>query len=603
MVELCWEVLASAQGEKCLDVVALVQKSGRILDIRCHLKEEGFKVDKLTDSEVSILFFALNGILVMVDDKSSFQYVTLSIEELRNMSAVGYLLPPDEKSNTTNILKFNSLDVINKYLKEGRFHFIKLVPLEEPLERGTFIAKPTGMRNYPKALGHKFYSMLCLNNTHAFYTRLIYDNNVKIMAGGSVYEAKRISRIAKSSFMVTGYFKFFDICDKVVSVPIWSLEGYEKEPENSIVSALQNGVCKYKNSYVTTNHEILQRYYGVDYIRELETYSVRCRMALEELYANYSYKTMEHIQEYYDIREGRTLDGFAHYLQDEIKKGNSQGSNCIVARSLTPVGQIKTGHKSYYVTINLDSIKELEIVEDYTKLMPKVFTFTAISGTAGLKTVTIHSTEATAYEKAKKVFEDKYGKIARFVSLCDSIDWCLVKGKTVVRFSANQVADLTTELKKGYSQNFLNWFRVLSDILTVYNYNYNIFEPCAKYLFANKLSKKSKAENLDEITVSECLIDLIELMTDSEAAQKELETAYTDIAYKSAYKLWKYYNESPKRVQEAIKTENGLISTDFADFKVDKTGDKLSSKVRLKFKGQYLGVKCFKEEEPYKAFK
>lgn len=603
MVELVWEVLASAQGEKCLDVVALVQKSGRILDIRCHLKEEGFKVDKLTDLEVSILFFALNGILVMVDDKSSFQYVTLSLNELKNMHYLGYLLPPDEKSNTTSILKFNSLDVINKYLKEGRFHFIKLVPLEDALERGAFIAKPTGMRNYPKALGHKFYSMLCLNNTHAFYTRLTHDSNVKIMVGGSVYEAKRVSGVAKSSFSATGYFKFYDICDKVVSVPIWSLEGYELEPENSVVSALQNGVCKYKNSYVTTNHKILEQYYGVDYIRELETYSVRCRMALEEMYTSYSYKTMEQVQEYYNIREGRTLDGFIHYLQDEIKKGKSQGSNCIVARSLTPIGQIKTGHKSYYVTINLDSIKELEIIEDYTKLMPKVFTFTAISGTAGLKTVTIHSTEATAYEKAKKVFEDKYGKIMRFISLYDSIDWCLVKGKIVARFSAGQIADLTTELKNGYSQNFLNWFRVLSDILTVYNYNYNIFEPCAKYLFANKLSKKAKAENLNEIIVVECLIDLLELMTDSEAVSKELETAYEDISYKSAYKLWKYYNDNPDRIKEASKTENGVISTDFADFKVDKTGNKLSSKVRLKFKGQYLGVKCFKAEEPYKTFK
>ena len=191
----------------------------------------------------------------------------------------------------------------------------------------------------------------------------------------------------------------------------------------------------------------------------------------------------------------------------------------------------------------------------------------------------------------------------RFISLYDSIDWCLVRGKIVARFSAGQVADLTTELKNGYSQNFLNWFRVLSYILTVYNYNYNIFEPCAKYLFANKLSKKAKAENLNEIIVAECLVDLLELMTDSEAVNKELETAYTDIAYKSAYKLWVYYNENPKSVQEALKTESDLISTDFADFKVDKTGNKLSSKVRLKFKGQYLGVKCFKAEEPYKTFK
>lgn len=603
MVELGWEVLASAQGEKCLDVVALVQKSGRILDIRCHLNEEGFKVDKLTDSEVAILFFALNGILVMVDDKSSFQYVTLSLNELKNIHDLGYLLPPDEKSNTTNILKFNSLDVINKYLKEGRFHFIKLVPLEDALERGAFIAKPTGMRNYPKALGHKFYSMLCLNNTHAFYTGLIHGGNVKIMAGGSVYEAKRVSGVAKSSFSATGYFKFFDIYDKVVSVPIWSLEGYESEPENSVVSAMQNGVCKYKNSYVTTNHKILEQYYGVDYIRELETYSVRCRMALEEMYANYSYKTMERVQEYYNIREGRTLEGFIHYLQDEIKKGKSQGSNCIVARSLTPISQIQTGRKSYYVTINLDNIKELEIVEDYDKLMQKSYIFTAISKATGLEKVTVVSAEASAYEKAKKYFEDCYGEIERFISLFSLCGSSILKGKIVVRFSKDKVVRLTAELKKGYSQNYSNWFKILSPILTVYNEDYKIFEPCAKYLFANKLSKRAKAENLNEVIVAECLIDLLEVMSDSETVEKELQTAYADIAYKSAYKLWKYYNDNPERIKEASKTENGVISTDFADFKVDKTGSKLSSKVLLKFNGVDLAYKCFKAEEPYKPFK
>lgn len=488
LYELYYKILQESKTTNSLESIYDVYSN-------CKYKSEISTVLKSLGYEVSpslevILFFALVDILVVVDDKNNFYYVTLSERKLFELRKLGLIVPKNSNSDfkdESNLIRNNNIDKINEFLKDNKLHFIKLVPIDE----NSFICNMTGMNPYPslKSLSSKkiycesiiskyyyniqnllvrgYYNIGDFIATIDILTRRKYDNNCSMRC--KLYVST-----------LEGSFK---------SIYLWNIKKLEPYVLSNIQRVLTYGVCKINGSYYTLNRNILEKYYGNYYLR-LESLGVRRKYCFEELCttgkpADVGY----YIKKYYLFDDNlvnscESIDELKRVLYEKVS--STKINQRVNARILTSPSVILNKHKSYYMTV--DDNTRFEVVENIDDIMPKVY---KVSGSCSMGYAYVE-VKATSFNTAKSI------GVKEFIRCYGSLYEDKILGiQCCENYKLSPVFDISFESQRLLCQ-FLNWGYVkffpeysarLREIINTACLK-SVDDDIIKYLFVNPLAKE-----------------------------------------------------------------------------------------------------------------
>lgn len=563
------------------------------------LNSLGYRTKGLSVKQLATLFFALVDILFVVKD-DSFYLVTLSGDKLGELHSQGRLLPRNDENNfvkTSNIIFGNTVEVINKYLDKGKFHFIKLVPLEGS-ECKSFFCQLSTMNPYPSLDKESVYTLTDVNTWYKdIVTNLIRGT---CLLNDSIVCSSYMKRI---NFTCTSGVIFFINNDGSISnIPIWDVTKIEPYSENSSLQKLLSGVCVYKSNHITMNRQILEKYYGIELYQRLESKNIRYKYCLEEILICKEVRDIWYYKNKYRIEEQfMSVNELLKFLLNTTKIGSNKSdlSYCH-ARKLCPPGQIGDGKKSFYMTVKLNDSELLEI-PNYNNIMPKRYGYYAINTTFGYNHVYVMATsEATALTKGKAEFERQFGKTnTDCIALVLVDDNKLIKGKHAYNFNIETQRALCQNIMYGYVQNYQGYVKYIRELYECTNLKVFPSDELIQFLYINKLAKKykygSKVEFVDVILY---LLDFFELLTSEELAKSKLYEAWSVLSYKQCKREYiKIVNAYPNLNDYLIEdTPNGqYIVTEFGRYRITKNG--IATTVSLRYKGVELGNKRIGENK------
>lgn len=567
--------------------------------IRSKLISEGYDISMLSNRGISILFSALTDILFIVSG-DSFYLATMCLPKIEELHLMKRLIPKDADdsrfSKTSQVIFGNTKQVINKYIKGNRFHLIKLNQVLS-CKSYYFLFSVGGMSPYPTLENEDIYT---LTNIGSWFNEL----NNKLITGCYTLETTDgfincQSYLSRAKCVCTsGNLLTRDLDNNALEIPIWKIKRYMVYGYNDLEKKLQNGVFRYGDKNITLNKEVLEKYYGSVLYKKLESIGVRKRYCLEELISignKYSvkYYTSKYNLPYYcdSIHELEVL------LRDELSKENKfKLSNIIHARVLENTSQLLAGHKSFYVTIDLEKLSESSFVEieNVSSILPREYKYYGISSLLGYNFVTVKATsDSLAMKYGETEFIRQFGNVAHFCTLvCEDI---IVKGHKTFSLGINEQRSLCESIRFGYKENFMGYSKQIRSICNDNGLNY-ITDDVIKFLYINKLSRlKKRSSSLELSDVIIKLIDFLNTVSDKDNLSSELLKEYTSISYSFAYKEWVKINNSLNDLSGYIIEDTGTgkyIKTDYARFKLLK--DRLSTSVDLYFRGTFLCTKRFK---------
>lgn len=564
--------------------------------IKSKLIAEGYNILKLSDRGIVILFISLVDIVFIIKD-DKMMIVTFNQDKILELHNAQRLITRNDERNyekTYQILKCNTKDVINQYLLEGKFHFIKLNPYE-PCQSYFFLVSVSGMNPYPKLDKKELVIPLdsMSNWFNTIYNCLSNDVCKLKLKNGSYKICHNANKKLKST-VTSGYILTNNLDNTIEKIYLWDIINCEPYSENEFVQALLSGVVDYKGYKITLNKDILSKYYGYRFFTSLESKGVRERYCLEELLGvGYKYDYTYYLKKYNLDIDCDSLPSLVLELQKIVDKPEKKNENVVHARVLTS----NLEHRSFYMTIDLRKLEDYKVVEDLRKVLPNKYRFYAISKGLGYNFVEVTATsENLAASYGKTEFKRQFGDIAY---TCNK--------RTPRVLDMNVQRSLCQNIMYGYVQNYKGYAPIIKDICK----SNGLIEPSdehIKFLYINQLAKKYKSGSFVVFAdVIKYLLDFMDLLSSKDSADKALTEEYINISSARAYKefvrlckdlknnsflnddsaFWDYPNyivdDTPK---------GKFIETKHARFKI--LGDKISSRVEIYHNGQYLCTKSFK---------
>lgn len=563
------------------------------------LNQLGFITKGLSVKQIATLFFALVDILFIVKD-DSFYLVTMSEDKLKDLMNQGRLLPRKDDTNynkTSSIIYGNNCAIINKFLSEGKFHFIKLVPAEG-CECKSFFCTLSTMNPYPTLDNEKVYTLTDVNTWYKDIVTNLVRGTCKI--NNTYIASSYMSRLNNTS--TCGLVFFTNNEGDLSSLPIWKIKRIEPYTDNDNLNKLLSGVCQCKDEKVTMNRQILEEYYGSELYQRLESKNVRYKYCLEELLVCSKMHDVWYYKCKYGITERfNSINELESFLVENTKLGDSYDSVHCNARKLCPSGQIGDGKKSFYMKVKLDS-KDLIELKDYSSIMPKLYTYYAISNMYGYRGVDIKSTsDDLAIKKGKEEFERQFGNNKNLNTGCLALlkEGKLIRGKQPYNFNIDTQRALCQNIMYGYKKNYQGYVKYIRDLYKCTNLSVFPSDELIQFLYINNLAIKYKnGADVILVDVIKYLLDFFDLLSDKDKATDKLHDAWRVLAYKQCKKEYKRIVDSYPNLKDYLieDTPDGeYIVTEFGRYKVLKDG--IAKTVSLRYRGVELGNKRIGENK------
>lgn len=351
----------------------------------------------------------------------------------------------------------------------------------------------------------------------------------------------------------------------------------------SAESLLASGICKYGSLNVTTNREVLEKYYGVTNLyKRLEIGIERKRLCLDELLSEgkklsvgwYYYK----YRLFYDCE---TVAELINMLKVDTEWGTPK--NTIKARVLSRDLQ----HTSYYVDIPKSA--NITLVEDVTRLMPKEYVYYAISKNFGYTSCTV---KAGSIELAREYgyaeFSRCYGSTDKYMGL--ECNGKVIEGIVIKGISIDRQRELCQSLMWGYVNQFPNYSKAVKEIAS--GVGVQIEDDHIRYLFVNNLARVTKEPNM--VDVGYTLAVFLDKCKTKAIADDLLKTEYMRLAHGIVEKqLFRLINDTSVIVNN--KTTVYVGDNSFIVF--DTPNKSIGDYAEVTYNGVYLGKINIK---PYK---
>lgn len=580
---------------KLTNSVDLVRETGLLEQIKYKLRCQGYQIDSISDEKVIYLFYGLVDILFVVKG-NNYYLCTMCAEEINNLSNMRRIIPREDESTkfekTTQLLATINISNINAYLQKGKFRCVKLNVLQS-CKYSYFLASVGNMNPYPSFDTEIVYPLRYISNWHNEVHNALLQGVHALYTDEIGYLCQNYLS-HQSSLVTGGMLVTKDTDNTVMKIPIWQIKSYEKSDLNPLVSNLLKGVYNYKGHKVTLSRAILEDYYGKNKLyTELESVGVREKYCLEDILCVGMKQRVDYYIKKYNLDiSANSISDLIQILESRIKerdKKTPQG-NIIHTRVLTPPSQIKGGHRSFYININLDNLEadDLSEIEDVSAILPQEYKYFGISKDYGYVSVDIKSiTPDQAMKSGKTEFERQYGEHIAFCSLYSN--GVLIKGTRYYNLTVGEQFALTDSIRMGYRENYLSYSEKLRELCKRNNL-INPLDEHIQYLFINNLARKrKKSQDLVISELSCCLVSFFNEMASVSMADEALLKELTRLSVaraKHEYNALKSPNvDFSKYIVE--DTANGtLVKTDYATFTI-KNGV-LSDKVQLYFKGRYL---------------
>lgn len=580
-----------------LPVEQLVTRAGIASEITNKLISLGFNVQNLGQRGQAILFTALNDIIAVYKG-DSFYFATLSVDKLKELLQYNMLLPNDgckDLSGVDRLVRANTVETINAYLSQGKYHFIKL-NMYDKCKTSCSLFTVTGMNPYPDLISETVYSLSNIANWHnELYNALVKGCYKLTLVDGSVLCQNYLS--STMSLPTSGILLTKDFNNNLIEVPLHKIRDYEPYNFDGFVMKLHKGVVSYDGSLITLNKQLLERYYGEKLVNsKLESKSVRYRYCLEELLSRgYKFSLAYYINKYQlDIYDADDIYDLADKLKTLIKREDDKG--IINARVLTSASQILAGHKSYYMKINLDKIgnHEVKVVEDLSSVMPKDYDYYAISPNLGYNKVTVSATsDNLAMKYGETEFERQFGKNSKFIGVVTGGK--LVKGIKPYKMSIEIQRKLCQNIMYGYTANYEGYKKVLLQILAENEIN-TYSDEAIKLVYINGLARKYRyGQEVKLLDVIDHLIQFMELLCNTDALNKKLSELKSNIAYKNCQKEYQGIVDALPELKgfKVDDTPDGkFVITKWGRYKITKSG--VGKTVELLYNEKRLGSKILK---------
>lgn len=491
-----------------------------------------YDTSKLSDKGVAILYYLLKGVVVAING-DKVEFLTLDKNQLCN----NFIVPPE-----TNLPERN-VESINKYLADGRFYCYKIKPLET---MSCFIGQGSNMNPYPKL--EEYSGVYRLDDLVKAY------NKLKVASVSNELEFKLCNRTNSSIYLnnigcksvvgtvFSGRFWGTDRNGNFEGVKLTDIMEISIVSDNPNISKLLNGICKYKNSYVTLNYGVLEKFYGESRLyTKLESLNVRKRLCYHELLSRAGY-TPTFLAQKYNL----PIDYFGYDDRYElIKKLSTELSSEPQTKGIRArVLSNNLEHRSFYITIPKDA--ELEVVEDLTSITPTDWYYYGASDTFGLRYVKVSATKSTAKAYGKTEFERCFG-VGDFVA-------CTEKPLEYKGFTTEVQRNICQEIMYGYTRNFMGYAKPIVQLCE--QNGVSITKVDIQYLFINNLAQKYV--NSGEVklsTVSVYLLNFINVCKDKTKHDKLLSDT-----------LWGFCKGRVQRIAKDLE-DNG-----FNDYEVSEDG-------------------------------
>lgn len=590
--------IVDAYSEKGLPQVgALIHNSGEADTVKRCLEMQGYDLSVLNDDGIACLFFALNDILV-VRDKESFYLCTMSMQKLKELFDAQRIIPKAGESadmmQTRKLISANTLGIVNDYLAQGKFHVLKL-NMVEYCQNYYFLASVGHMNPYPTFQGKTVYTLSSVIKWHAELSNTLTKGYLKLSlsSGEDLVCHNYLSRSA--TIPTSCSIIVHDNDNTAVKLFLWDISYYFPYSDNDFVLKLMQGVVRYDGVDVTLNRDILERYYGKQLYTSLESIGVRRKYCYEELLSvGTKYSVQYYVNKYnLEIYDCDDIYSLEKKLAGLIKK-EPVDNGIVHARILYSSDALKAGYKSFYQSINLNSLEShsVEVVEDVQSVMPKEYLYYAISEEMGYASVSVKATSVSLAKKyGETEFTRQFGKHAYFCSLI--LDGVVVSGAGQFNITISAQYNLCQSLMYGYVQNYDGIRKGLVKICES-NGIHGVDDDCIKFLFINRLARQFKdCTKLKLHEVSKALIDFMLLFADTNKMLTELNSEFAKIAIVKAKKEFIELNKTKAfDLYDVEDTKDGrYIQTDYGRFKITKGG--ISSTVDIYYRGKKICTKRF----------
>lgn len=577
-------------------VEQLVSNAGITTEVKNKLISLGFNVQNLGSRGQAILFTALNDIIAVYKG-DSFYFATLSVDKLKELLQYNMLLPNEgckDLSGVDRLVRANTVETINTYLAQGKYHFIKL-NMYDKCKTSCSLFTVTGMNPYPDLISETVYSLTNIANWHnELYNALVKGCYKLTLVDGSILCQNYLSStmsLAPSDILLTK-----DLNNNLIEVPLHKIRDFEPYNTDGFVMKLYKGVVSYDGSLITLNRQLLEKYYGEKLVNsKLESKSVRYRYCLEELLTRgYKFSVAYYINKYQiDIYDADNVYDLADKLKSLIKREDDKG--IINARVLTSANQILAGHKSYYLKINIDKIgnHDVKVVEDLSSVMPKDYDYYAISPSLGYNKVTVSATsDSLAMKYGETEFERQFGKNSKFIGVVTGGK--LIKGIRPYKMSIDIQRRLCQNIMYGYTANYEGYKKILVQILAENNLRSS--DEAIKLIYINGLARKYRyGQDVKLLDVVDHLIQFMELLSDTTALNKKLVELESNIAYRNCQKEYQGIVEAYPDFKgyKIDDTPDGkYVLTLWGRYKITKSG--VGKTVELLYNEKRLGSKILK---------
>lgn len=495
-------------------------------DISKHLKELGFKCSRGMEST---LFFALVDIVVVVDSSNNFYYATFSESKLLELKKIGRLLPKKgetDYSKESSLVSSNTFQKINEYLANNKFHFIKLTNLDED----SFYCTISGMKPYPTLTNERVYSLDFIAIYYWEMSKLLVRgmfkvNDIVCSASPVITQGKQLNNCASTCKINV---KTLD--GLLEEFYVWDIKSIEQYASSALVENLFKGVCKVGKTYLTLNREILEVFYGSNYL-EFESKGVRIRYCLEELFGITGKEDLRYYiskYKFYDDKEicaCKSVYELKTLLRSRVRQVKYT-SKTVNARVLASPNAILSKHISYYKKIPINA--DFEVVKDIESIFPQVYRVSGVCSLGYCIVEVLATSPKVAETTGKKEFIRQFGNLYndKILGIQKGSEIC--RGKhPVFNINIDTQRKLCEVMRWGYRDNYVDYSRYIKGIISTLNLDLDVLDDYIKLFFVNNIARE--AGNSKNITLEVIGSNLDTFLTKLvKSTQKDITKALDD---------------------------------------------------------------------------
>lgn len=454
----------------------------------------------------AIVYRGISDFLVAVNQISGdITFCTGSPEKLGELVSYNCVIPrSNDFQIESNLIKGLTIDLLNKYLQNEKYHFVNLVGYKKP--SSLLLCQMYAFNPYPDFKDCNVYALTDFDAWFKQVYSLMYNKYVELRFknGNTCICTASLKRDAQGRVSqhqnvrsTKWVFDVIDISGTYLQIPAFDIEDIYCYTETELESNAVNGVVKIGGKLYTANRYILERYYGSE-LNSLESLAVRLRWAVEDvtlncitdlgvLYKKYGFYTERNMPKFVDIAS------LVEYVESQLTKPTEMGIQSVTLRYLGNPQAVKMGKVGYYRSIKTGVEMEYEIA-NALDILPSVYHFGGVSKSLGYQALSMGI--ANGYDvKAvlKKEFERQFGELIgeSYVYSCKEQ-------------SGMYPLHLTTEMQRSFGEsliggdykcNFKEYKDKLCQIVKL-NDGQFICDDSVKFLFVNKLVSYLRASGV-----------------------------------------------------------------------------------------------------------